>query len=120
MDTHQTELYKCRLSVCLGEAASLQTLHQGVSYKSDEFNRTMSAAERANPIQLDTCREGHTGRLCQVSLAFMCLLVLPTRVRRHTPSWLTVLLIRTRRHARTASPCRASTARSAAALPTPR
>ena len=66
MDTHQTELYKCRLSVCMGEADSLQALHQGVSYQSDEFNRTMSAAERANPIQLDTCRDGHTGRLCQV------------------------------------------------------
>jgi hypothetical protein len=69
MDTHQTELYKCRLSVCLGEAEALQTLHQGVSYLSDEFNRTMSAAERANPIQLDTCRDGHTGRLCQVRLS---------------------------------------------------
>ena len=72
MDTHQTELYKCRLSVCMGETDSLQALHQGVSYQSDEFNRTMSAAERANPIQLDTCRDGHTGRLCQVRLAFTC------------------------------------------------
>ena len=32
----------------VGEAASLQALHQGVSYQSDEFNRTMSAAERGS------------------------------------------------------------------------
>ena len=66
MDTHQTELYKCRLSVCMGEAEALQSLHQGVSYDSDEFNRTLSAAERTMPTELDSCRDGHTGRLCQV------------------------------------------------------
>jgi hypothetical protein len=68
-DTHQTELYKCRLSVCLGEAQALQALHQGVSYQSDQFNRTLSAAERTTPIELDSCRDGHTGRLCQVCVS---------------------------------------------------
>ena len=49
----------------MGEADALQVLHQGVSYQSDEFNRTMSAAERQNATQLSSCRNGHTGRLCQ-------------------------------------------------------
>jgi hypothetical protein len=67
MDTHQTELYKCRLQVCMGEANALKALHNGVSYLSDDFNRTLSPAERESPTQLETCRNGHTGRLCQVS-----------------------------------------------------
>ena len=70
-------------------AARLQALHQGVSYQSDEFNRTMSAAERANPIQVNTCRDGHTGRLCQVCpcSAFTPVSWSPSsRVRWHTPS----------------------------------
>ena len=70
MDTHQTELYKCRLQVCMGEATALQALHSGVSYLSDDFNRTLSPAERESPTQLDTCRNGHTGRLCQVLSLF--------------------------------------------------
>jgi hypothetical protein len=65
-DTHRVELYKCRLQVCMGEASALQALHSGVSFLADEFNRTLSAAERDSPTQLDTCRKGHTGRLCQV------------------------------------------------------
>jgi hypothetical protein len=123
MDTHQTELYKCRLQVCFGEANALQALHNGVSYLSDDFNRTLSPAERESPTQLDTCRNGHTGRLCQVSALFAWSPASVMRcdiAHRLLATTHSRVLMKTRRRACPATPCRACIVGSARVPRTPR
>ena len=56
-DSHQEEVYSCRLNLCRGEATALEKVY-GHAVDSDEFNNTLSLAERTEPVELDTCRTG--------------------------------------------------------------
>ena len=56
-DSHQEEVYSCRLNLCRGEAPALEKLY-GHAVDSNEFGITLSPAERTEPVELDTCRTG--------------------------------------------------------------
>ena len=61
-DSHQEEVYSCRLNLCRGEATALEKVY-GHAVDSDEFNNTLSLAERTEPVELDTCRTGAAIRI---------------------------------------------------------
>jgi hypothetical protein len=61
-DSHQEEVYSCRLNLCRGEAPALEKVH-GHAVNSNEFDYTLSPAERTEPVELDTCRTGAAIRI---------------------------------------------------------
>jgi hypothetical protein len=61
-DSHQEVVYRCRLNLCRGEATALEQL-SGHAVDSNEFDYTLSPAERTVPVELNTCRTGAAIRI---------------------------------------------------------
>jgi hypothetical protein len=61
-DSHQEVVYRCRLNLCRGEATALEQLF-GHAVDSNEFDYTLSPAERTVPVELNTCRTGAAIRI---------------------------------------------------------
>ena len=55
-------VYRCRLNLCRGEATALEQL-SGHAVDSNEFDYTLSPAERTVPVELNTCRTGAAIRI---------------------------------------------------------
>lgn len=68
-DSRKSDVYKCRFKLCDGEAEALAKFLNLTP--SDPLPTTLTPRERNGSISwlhddVDICRPGHTGRLCEV------------------------------------------------------